>query len=103
MQSGLATTGITSTYSFKPPQPAGAAPIASPQAPRQDKIFFRKAADQTWVDDSLQEWPDNDYRIFVGDLAKEVTTEMLAKHFQHYASYAKAKVRNGFIGMCEKL
>lgn len=79
------------TSSFKPPPPAPA-PIAPPQVPRQNKVFVRKAADETWVDETLQEWPENDYRIFVGDIGKEVTTEMLAKQFQHYASYAKAKV-----------
>eukprot|EP01034_Spumella_vulgaris_P022100 gene22100-28199_t len=66
--------------------------VAPPQVPRSDKIFVRKAADETWVDESLQEWPENDYRIFVGDLAKEVNTEHLAKHFQQYKSFAKAKV-----------
>eukprot|EP01032_Pedospumella_encystans_P019585 gene19585-22270_t len=79
------------TTAFKPPPPAPA-PIAPPQVPRQNKVFVRKAADETWVDETLQEWPENDYRIFVGDIGKEVTTEMLAKQFQHYASYAKAKV-----------
>jgi hypothetical protein len=56
-------------------------------------VFVRKAAEDTWVDETLQEWPENDYRIFVGDLAKEITTENLAKTFQHYKSFAKAKVR----------
>ena len=78
-----------SSSSSQPPPPPTVAP---PQVPRQDKVFVRKAADETWVDETLQEWPENDYRIFVGDLAKEVSTEMLAKMFQHYASYAKAKV-----------
>lgn len=58
----------------------------------KEKKFVRKAADEVWVDDSLKDWPDNDYRIFVGDLAKEVSTEMMAKQFQHYKSFAKAKV-----------
>jgi hypothetical protein len=60
--------------------------------PRSDKKFVRKAADEVWVDDTLQEWPENDFRIFVGDLAKETTTEHLTKTFQHLASFAKAKV-----------
>lgn len=62
------------------------------QMPAPDKKFVRKAADCTWVDETLNEWPENDYRIFVGDLGKEVTTEMIAKLFCHYKSYAKAKV-----------
>jgi len=84
------STSYQTTTTFKAPLPP--AVVAPPQVPRQDKIFVRKAADETWVDETLQEWPDNDYRIFVGDIAKEVSTEMLAKQFQHYASYAKAKV-----------
>lgn len=81
-QGGLAIAP-TMTYSH---------PVPPPQVPRQDKVFVRKAADSTWVDESLQEWPENDYRIFVGDLAKEVNTEHLAKMFQQYKSFAKAKV-----------
>lgn len=63
--------------------------------PKQDKTFVRTGAGEIWVDDSLKDWPENDYRIFVGDLGKETTTEMLAKIFQAYKSFAKAKV--GFI------
>ena len=54
---------------------------------------MRTGAGEIWVDDSLKDWPENDYRIFVGDLGKETTTEMLAKIFQPYKSFAKAKVR----------
>lgn len=89
------STSYQTTTTFKAPLPP--AVVAPPQVPRQDKIFVRKAADETWVDETLQEWPDNDYRIFVGDIAKEVSTEMLAKQFQHYASYAKAKVCFSFV------
>jgi hypothetical protein len=84
--SGLAQYNQWSTHS----QPS--APIAGPQVPRQNKSFVRTGAGDVWVDDTLNEWPENDYRIFVGDLGKEVTTEMLGKQFQHYKSYAKAKV-----------
>lgn len=63
-----------------------------PVVPRQNKKFVRTGAGDVWIDNTLNEWPENDYRIFVGDLAKEVTSEMLGKHFQIYKSYAKAKV-----------
>jgi RNA recognition motif-containing protein len=66
--------------------------VPLPSIPRQNKKFVRTGAGEIWVDDSLNEWPENDYRIFVGDLAKEVTTDTLAKHFQSYKSFAKAKV-----------
>jgi hypothetical protein len=32
----------------------------------------RQAAGQRWVDPTLLEWPENDYRIFVGNLGNEV-------------------------------
>ena len=34
---------------------------------------MRTGGGETWVDDSLKDWPDNDFRLFVGDLAKEVS------------------------------
>lgn len=33
---------------------------------------MREAAGKKWVDKSMAEWPENDYRIFVGDLGHEV-------------------------------
>ena len=69
--------------------------------PKQDKTFVRTGAGEIWVDDSLKDWPENDYRIFVGDLGKETTTEMLAKIFQPYKSFAKAKVLHNSISYIE--
>ena len=45
-----------------------------------------------WVDNSLDEWPEDDFRIFVGDLGNEVTDGILAATFDRYKSFAKAKV-----------
>eukprot|EP01059_Diplonema_ambulator_P012787 TRINITY_DN23251_c0_g1_i1.p1 TRINITY_DN23251_c0_g1~~TRINITY_DN23251_c0_g1_i1.p1 ORF type:complete len:273 (+),score=30.27 TRINITY_DN23251_c0_g1_i1:59-877(+) len=45
-----------------------------------------------WEDSSMADWPTNDFRLFVGNLGTEVTTEMLAKHFSKYTSFLKAKV-----------
>jgi RNA recognition motif-containing protein len=50
--------------------------------------------DQVWKDATLSEWPENDFRIFVGDLGTEVTDELLAKAFNKYGSFAKAKVQS---------
>lgn len=72
-----------------------APPPPPPVIPRSDKTFVRKAADEVWVDETLQEWPENDFRIFIGDLGKEVTTEMLTRHFQQYKSFAMAKAVRG--------
>jgi hypothetical protein len=57
------------------------------------KVVVREAAGQRWVDNTLAEWPDNDFRIFVGDLGSEVNDEALSKAFSRYPSFAKAKVR----------
>lgn len=84
----------SSTTAAKP-QAAVPPPPPPPVIPRSDKTFVRKAADEVWVDQTLQEWPENDFRIFVGDLGKEVTTEMLTRHFQQYKSFAKAKAVRG--------
>mmetsp|Transcript_10164 Transcript_10164/g.25875 ORF Transcript_10164/g.25875 Transcript_10164/m.25875 type:complete len:329 (+) Transcript_10164:181-1167(+) len=60
--------------------------------PRDEKAHFRQAAGTKWVDPTLSEWPDDDYRIFVGDLGKEVNDELLSKAFQKYPSFNKAKI-----------
>eukprot|EP00878_Enallax_costatus_P008685 GHUV01009079.1.p1 GENE.GHUV01009079.1~~GHUV01009079.1.p1 ORF type:complete len:303 (+),score=112.19 GHUV01009079.1:37-909(+) len=56
------------------------------------KAIFREAAGKRWIDPTLQEWPDNDFRIFVGDLGNEVNDDVLSKAFQRYPSFAKAKI-----------
>jgi len=33
------------------------------------------------VDKSLDEWPEDDWRLFVGDLGNEVTEDLLARPF----------------------
>jgi len=61
-------------------------------APKDKKVFLRRAAGKIWADTSLGDWPDNDNRIFCGDLGNEVNDNTLAKVFVKYASFAKAKV-----------
>lgn len=56
------------------------------------KVSVRSAAGQTWVDKSLEEWPEDDFRIFVGNLSNEVTDQALFKHFEKYPSLARARV-----------
>ena len=73
----------------------------------------RRVAGEKWVDNTLGEWPANDYRIFVGDLGPECTDEQLAKAFAGYSSFAKARVVRdkktmksrgyGFVSMLESL
>lgn len=52
----------------------------------------RRAGGKTWKDPTLAHWPENDSRIFVGNLGNEVTDEILSMAFKHYASFNMAKV-----------
>ena len=36
---------------------------------RKEKTM-RKAGGDIWIDETLDEWPDKDYRLFVGNLGK---------------------------------
>jgi len=40
----------------------------------------------------MEDWPENDFRIFVGNLGNEVSDEMLALAFRKYSSFNRAKV-----------
>ena len=53
---------------------------------------YRSAGGDRWVDKSLADWPENDHRIFVGDLGPEATDELLARAFGRYPSFAMARV-----------
>lgn len=59
---------------------------------KRDKKLVRKAGADTWVDETLDEWPDKDFRIFCGNMGNEVNDETLANAFKKYASFCRAKV-----------
>ena len=59
------------------------------------KPVFRNAGGDRWEDKSLADWPENDYRIFVGDLGTECTDETLARAFAKYSSFQKARGGEG--------
>lgn len=80
-----------------PPTMGTATHAAAAASGRKDfkpvgKALARAAGGERWEDSSLAEWPENDYRIFVGDLGNECTDEMLSRAFAKYPSFAKAKV-----------
>ena len=52
----------------------------------------RKCGDNVWVDETLNDWLEDDYRIFAGDLGNEVSDEHLAGVFRKYHSFMRAKV-----------
>ncbi|XP_015875575.2 uncharacterized protein LOC107412328 isoform X2 [Ziziphus jujuba] len=45
------------------------------KAEAKKKAVPRKAAGQSWEDPTLAEWPENDYRLFCGDLGNEVVRD----------------------------
>jgi len=73
---------------------APAAKIEAKATPAEEgvaKTVVRKGGGQTWEDPTLLEW-GSAHRIFVGNLAGEVTDESLLKAFSKYPSVQKARV-----------
>ncbi len=58
----------------------------------KQKTVVRSGGGQTWQDPSLLEWDPAHFRLFVGNLAGEVTDESLLKAFAKYPSVHKARV-----------
>jgi hypothetical protein len=63
-----------------------------PQDVEKAKTVVRSGGGQTWTDNSLLEWDPSHFRLFVGNLAGEVTDESLLKAFSKYPSVRKARV-----------
>jgi hypothetical protein len=80
-----------------PPQPTSNTMSTSTQQQQQQsnkpqKPIKRMAAGKVWEDPSLAEWPDNDFRIFCGNLDVTTTDTQLHDHFNKYPSIARSKV-----------
>ncbi|CAN6279241.1 unnamed protein product, partial [Urochloa humidicola] len=56
------------------------------------KAVPRKAAGQSWEDPTLADWPENDFRLFCGDLGNEVNDDVLTKAFSKFPSFNMARV-----------
>ncbi|GKZ77557.1 hypothetical protein AnigIFM56816_011292 [Aspergillus niger] len=56
------------------------------------KTVVRAGGGQTWSDSTLLEWDPAHFRLFVGNLAGEVTDDSLLKAFSKYTSVQKARV-----------
>ncbi|KAJ2797441.1 hypothetical protein H4R20_005178, partial [Coemansia guatemalensis] len=54
---------------------------AKGQNQQKKRRVVRMAGGQVWEDPQLDSWPTDDYRLFVGDLGPEVTSEMLEQAF----------------------
>ncbi|ETI54824.1 hypothetical protein L914_02289 [Phytophthora nicotianae] len=79
-----------SVYSYDPKRTA--ASIAAKDGAKKPKRHLRLAGGQVWEDSTLEEWPDNDFRLFCGDLGNEVSDELLAHSFSQYNSFQRARV-----------
>ncbi|EPS60509.1 hypothetical protein M569_14292, partial [Genlisea aurea] len=62
------------------------------KAETKKRAIPRKAAGQTWEDPTLTEWPENDNRLFCGDLGNEVNDDVLSKAFSKFPSFNMARV-----------
>ncbi|XP_044254431.1 RNA-binding protein 42 [Tribolium madens] len=58
----------------------------------KNRKLMRTGGGQTWEDLSMNDWPDDDFRIFCGDLGNDVTDELLTRTFNKYPSFTRAKV-----------
>nr|XP_027098506.1 RNA-binding protein 42-like isoform X1 [Coffea arabica] len=62
------------------------------KAETKKKAVPRKAAGQAWEDPTLADWPENDSRLFCGDLGNEVNDDVLSKAFSRFPSFNMARV-----------
>ncbi|KAL3634730.1 hypothetical protein CASFOL_021784 [Castilleja foliolosa] len=62
------------------------------KAETKKKAIPRKAAGQAWEDPTLAEWPENDFRLFCGDLGNEVNDDVLSKAFARFPHFNMARV-----------
>ncbi|KAL1966923.1 hypothetical protein VTN77DRAFT_3667 [Rasamsonia byssochlamydoides] len=95
-RSGTATaTGTnagTSTTSSNTPTAANTPASGAGRTDSVQKTVVRSGGGQTWTDPTLLEWDPAHFRLFVGNLAGEVTDESLKKAFSKYPSVQKARV-----------
>jgi len=68
-------------------------PSSELNQPNHGKIYKRVAAGQVWEDPSLADFPENDFRCFVGNLGKDISDAKLAEAFSgKYPSFVMARV-----------
>ncbi|KAJ5550196.1 hypothetical protein N7461_004894 [Penicillium sp. DV-2018c] len=72
-----------------PPTVGASTPIPQPES---QKTVVRSGGGETWTDPTLLEWDPAHFRLFVGNLAGEVTDESLLKAFSRYPTVQKARV-----------
>lgn len=90
-----------SVYEYDPNRPVssnqsgqrgGRGPNSTGGDAGKSKRNLRMAGGQVWEDQTLVDWPDNDFRLFCGDLGNEVSDEVLSHAFVKYPSFQRARV-----------
>lgn len=74
----------STTNQHNPPPPPPTNPNSKPHV--------RSAAGQTWSDPTLAQWPEKDFRLFVGNLAKDLKQHHLEQAFGKYPSFCMARI-----------
>src|SRR5207248_211481 len=87
---GSSSRSETSTPTAGPTAPASAASGGADGAAA--KTGIRSGGGKTWQDPTLLEWDPAHFRLFVGNLAGEVTDDSLLKAFAKYPSVQEARV-----------
>uniref|UniRef100_A0A0D9XB23 RRM domain-containing protein n=1 Tax=Leersia perrieri TaxID=77586 RepID=A0A0D9XB23_9ORYZ len=87
VKAALATSDV-----LDPSNSRAAASSSSSDPAAKKKAVPRRAAGQSWEDPTLTDWPDNDYRLFCGDLGNEVNDDVLSKAFSRFPSFNMARV-----------
>jgi hypothetical protein len=68
-------------------------PYIAPTNNKKNKaVTMRTAGGEVWIDNSLADWDENDFRLFVGDLGNEVNDSLLTKSFSQYRSLLRTHV-----------
>ena len=55
--------------------------VVAPVGGGDGRAHVRSAAGETWSDPTLAQWPEKDFRLFVGNLAKDLKLNQLEQAF----------------------
>lgn len=70
----------------------GSTPQVAGGRDKAPATVVRSGGGQSWTDPTLLEWDPAHFRLFVGNIAGEVTDDSLFKAFSRYSSVQKARV-----------
>jgi hypothetical protein len=87
-----AKKGGSATVSARPEAVTPQDTEAGPAADGKRKTVVREGGGKQWEDETLLEWNPLHPRLFIGNLAGEVTDDSLLKAFAKYPSLSKARV-----------